>query len=57
MWHVFAGLDAAGPNFSNKPPEDRLDPTDAQFVDVLHTDIDSQFKYQILEFLMFLSRI
>ncbi|KAM4547186.1 lipase member H [Fundulus diaphanus] len=34
-------LDPAGPNFTDKPPEARLDPTDAQFVDVLHTDIDS----------------
>lgn len=42
---VFAGLDAAGPLFNDKPPEHRLDPTDAQFVDVLHTDIDGQFYY------------
>ncbi|XP_037543569.1 lipase member H [Nematolebias whitei] len=35
------GLDAAGPLFNDKPPEHRLDPTDAQFVDVLHTDIDA----------------
>ncbi|KAJ3589493.1 hypothetical protein NHX12_010338 [Muraenolepis orangiensis] len=34
------GLDAAGPLFRGKPPEDRLDPTDAQFVDVIHTDGD-----------------
>uniref|UniRef100_A0A672ZT97 Lipase member H-like n=1 Tax=Sphaeramia orbicularis TaxID=375764 RepID=A0A672ZT97_9TELE len=34
-------LDPAGPLFTGKPPEDRLDPTDAQFVDVLHTDIDA----------------
>ncbi|KAM4620293.1 lipase member H [Polymixia lowei] len=34
-------LDAAGPQFTDKPPEDRLDPTDAQFVDVLHTDMDA----------------
>ncbi|XP_024862113.1 lipase member H-like isoform X2 [Kryptolebias marmoratus] len=34
------GLDAAGPGFNGKGLEDRLDPTDAQFVDVLHTDID-----------------
>ncbi|KAK0153657.1 Lipase member H [Merluccius polli] len=35
------GLDAAGPMFAGKPPEDRLDPTDAQFVDVIHTDMDA----------------
>ncbi|KAJ8385823.1 hypothetical protein AAFF_G00181790 [Aldrovandia affinis] len=34
-------LDPAGPLFSGTPPEERLDPTDAQFVDVLHTDIDA----------------
>lgn len=34
-------LDPAGPLFTGKPPEERLDPTDAQFVDVLHTDIDA----------------
>lgn len=34
-------LDPAGPQFIGTPPEDRLDHTDAQFVDVLHTDIDA----------------
>ncbi|XP_068457538.1 lipase member H [Clinocottus analis] len=34
-------LDPAGPQFTGTPPEDRLDPTDAQFVDVLHTDMDA----------------
>lgn len=38
-----AGLDAAGPMFTGKPADERLDHTDAQFVDVLHTDIDGQF--------------
>lgn len=39
---MFPALDPAGPQFTNKPPERRLDPTDAQFVDVLHTDIDGE---------------
>uniref|UniRef100_A0A3P8WXR3 Lipase, member Ia n=1 Tax=Cynoglossus semilaevis TaxID=244447 RepID=A0A3P8WXR3_CYNSE len=36
-----SALDPAGPQFTDKPPEERLDPDDAQFVDVLHTDIDA----------------
>ncbi|CAF3344505.1 unnamed protein product [Rotaria sp. Silwood1] len=32
------GLDPAGPYFENTPPQVRLDPTDALFVDVIHTD-------------------
>ncbi|XP_063117261.1 lipase member H isoform X9 [Cavia porcellus] len=35
------GLDPAGPLFNEKPPEDRLDPSDAQFVDVIHSDMDA----------------
>uniref|UniRef100_H3CXC9 Lipase, member Ia n=1 Tax=Tetraodon nigroviridis TaxID=99883 RepID=H3CXC9_TETNG len=34
-------LDPAGPLFTGTLPKDRLDPSDAQFVDVLHTDIDA----------------
>ncbi|XP_055991425.1 lipase member I [Sorex fumeus] len=32
------GLDPAGPKFSGKPSNDRLDYTDAKFVDVIHSD-------------------
>nr|XP_028582763.1 LOW QUALITY PROTEIN: lipase member H-A-like [Podarcis muralis] len=35
------GLDPAGPSFTGKLPSERLDHTDAQFVDVIHTDIDA----------------
>ncbi|XP_051871220.1 lipase member H-like [Pristis pectinata] len=35
------GLDPAGPLFTGKGVNDRLDPSDAQLVDVLHTDIDA----------------
>jgi pancreatic triacylglycerol lipase len=31
-------LDPAGPYFENTDPKVRLDPTDALFVDVIHTD-------------------
>ncbi|KAM5332437.1 lipase member I [Glossophaga mutica] len=34
------GLDPAGPKFSGKPSNGRLDYTDAKFVDVIHSDID-----------------
>ncbi|NXO59377.1 LIPR3 protein, partial [Aramus guarauna] len=32
------GLDPAGPCFEGTPPEVRLDPTDANFVDVIHSN-------------------
>lgn len=35
------GLDPAGPLFNGKPPKDRLEPGDAQFVDVIHSDTDA----------------
>lgn len=38
MWGVFLGLDPAGPYFEGTPPEVRLDPTDANFVDVIHSN-------------------
>ncbi|XP_036914745.1 lipase member I isoform X2 [Sturnira hondurensis] len=34
------GLDPAGPKFSGKPSNGRLDYTDAKFVDVIHSDTD-----------------
>nr|XP_020454646.1 lipase member H [Monopterus albus] len=34
-------LDPAGPQFTGTAPQDRLDKEDAQFVDVLHTDMDA----------------
>ncbi|KAH6940549.1 hypothetical protein HPB50_000570 [Hyalomma asiaticum] len=34
----YAGLDPAEPYFQKMPAEVRLDPTDAEFVDVVHTD-------------------
>lgn len=42
------GLDPAGPNFYLKGPENRLDPTDAQFVDVIHTAVGSAGHYKNL---------
>ncbi|XP_073451697.1 pancreatic lipase-related protein 2-like [Aquarana catesbeiana] len=36
-----SGLDPAGPHFENFPPDLRLDPTDAVFVDAIHTDVSS----------------
>ncbi|KAK2540982.1 Lipi [Columba guinea] len=35
------GLDPAGPSFTQQPPEERLDRTDAQFIDVIHSDTDA----------------
>ncbi|XP_012587023.1 PREDICTED: lipase member I isoform X1 [Condylura cristata] len=35
------GLDPAGPKFSGKPSNDRLDYSDAKFVDIIHSDVNS----------------
>ena len=31
-------MDPASPYYENKHPDRRIDPTDAEFVDVMHTD-------------------
>lgn len=38
---LFPGLDPAGPYFENTDKVVRLDPTDAMFVDAIHTDGES----------------
>uniref|UniRef100_A0A8C6S2Q8 Lipase member H n=1 Tax=Nannospalax galili TaxID=1026970 RepID=A0A8C6S2Q8_NANGA len=42
------GLDPAGPKFSGKPANSRLDYTDAKFVDVIHSDAKGLGIYQPL---------
>lgn len=38
LFSVFEGLDPAGPLFESQDPKDRLDSTDADFVDVIHSN-------------------
>ncbi|KAL1116433.1 hypothetical protein AAG570_004907 [Ranatra chinensis] len=38
------GLDPAGPLFELQPPKDRLDPSDARFVDVIHSNADAVYR-------------
>ena len=45
---ISTGLDPAGPLFSATDPAVRLDPTDAQFVDVIHTDANRWGTFQAL---------
>ncbi|XP_069720833.1 lipase member H isoform X6 [Phaenicophaeus curvirostris] len=47
-----AGLDPAGPLYRGKPPSERLDPTDAQFVDVIHSDIDGYYAHEWKSYLI-----
>ncbi|XP_074641011.1 pancreatic triacylglycerol lipase-like isoform X2 [Tubulanus polymorphus] len=42
------GLDPASPYFANTDPAVRLDPTDARFVDVIHTDAKSILNILVL---------
>ena len=43
--YIIIGLDPAGPYFRNTDPTVRLDSTDAEFVDAIHTDAESLVKF------------
>jgi len=45
----FTALDAAGPLFEDHSPSVRLDPSDAEFVDAIHTDGDQFYMVLIAE--------
>ena len=46
---AIAALDAAGPLFEDYPETIRLDPSDARFVDAIHTDGDEFYNVVIAE--------
>lgn len=48
LWYSTA-LDAAGPLFESYPPSVRLDPSDAVFVDAIHTDGDEFYQLLLVE--------
>ena len=44
IYSILSGLDPAGFLFENKDQDVRLDPSDAKFVDVIHTDSEALIK-------------
>ena len=50
-----AGLDPAGPLFKRADTYDRLDPSDAQFVDAIHTDSDCEITLSYFNYFIFIT--
>lgn len=48
---LYTGLDPASPYFEDEDPAVRLDPSDAIFVDVIHTDGRKYFGMNAFTFL------